>query len=153
LHYLTQEVFVLPEAETSSSTIQRINITAEFYRIAAGLYLEQVARSSRLEDTESVQNLAQEGYVLLNNMEVCTSPWPLFILACHSNSDEQRTLILNTLQTMQKKRRIGNVTILEAIIQAIWRQEDLFGAKTDAIAHPFDWRDLIDESCSMPLFV
>lgn len=154
LRYLKQDVRLQLQGRNSASDTEQIQITAEFYRVAACLYLEQIANDSS-DGAKYVQALVQEGFNLLAEMRICTSPWPLFILACHTISDERRLQILQTIEAMQSKRRIGNVQVLEGIIKAVWRREDLLGRNVNGSAHSssVDWRHLITMDSPMPTFV
>lgn len=151
LYNLEQEIYFAPEAGSGVFDTNRIKAAAEFYRVAACLYLEQVAQDP--SSGKYIQALVHGGFALLGEMDVCTSPWPLFILACHSNSDELRIRILRTLEAMKSKRRIGNVHVLEQIIEAVWRQQDILGINTDAHSSPVDWRNVIAMEAPMQTFV
>lgn len=152
LRCLNQEVQLHSEAESAVSETSRITTTAAFYRVAALLYLEDVAVDLS-DGGKHVQDLIQYGFGLLGNMDICTSPWPLFILACYSNSDERRIRVLRMLEAMQSKRRIGNVQVLEGIIKAVWKQQDILDLSSGVARKPVDWRDLIAMTSPMPSFV
>lgn len=128
----------------------RTGRTAEFYRIGALLYLYQVAPSQIIPE-DGVQSLVDDGFVILDQMEVCTSPWPLFLLACNVTTDLDRLRILHVLDTMDEKRRIGNYQIIRSVIQGVWKQEDLRAdAKTPKRV---DWRSLVDPGTCIPSFI
>ncbi|KAI5858217.1 fungal-specific transcription factor domain-containing protein [Durotheca rogersii] len=101
----------------------RIYTTAELYRIAALLYLLRTGESAQNQDLRSMY--LDEAFKALGRLEVCTSPWPLFVIACETESDHQRIMILQTLDRMDDTRHIGNVFVLRGIIESFWKQQDL----------------------------
>jgi hypothetical protein len=84
-------------------------------------------------------------------MEVCTSPWPLFILACETTTDADRIKILRVLDRMDNSRTIGNVFVLRSIIEAFWKQKDL----QEDVRKPkhVDWRHLVNLDTASPWFI
>ncbi len=102
----------------------RILTTAELYRIAAFLYLQRTG-DCNAQNQEARSLYLEQAFKALNSLEVCTSPWPLFVIACETENDHQRIMILQTLDRMDNRRRIGNVFVLRAIIESFWKQQDL----------------------------
>jgi hypothetical protein len=150
LQDLKQEVHI--EFGETAGTInhQRITSTAELYRIATLLYLYQVTPQKVTPDG-AVQQLVRDGFRILDQMEICTSPWPLFILACNVTLDVDRQKILVVLNTGRQKRRIGNYHIIKSLIQAVWKQQDLYADKKTPTQ--IDWRTLVDPTSYMPSFI
>ncbi|KAF2500109.1 hypothetical protein BU16DRAFT_556592 [Lophium mytilinum] len=150
LQVLNQEVSFRLGQNAGAVDAGRVRRTAEFYRIGALLYLHQVVPESSLT-AEYVPGLVQEAFELMDSMEICTSPWPLFMLACHVTSDVDRIRVLAILDSMDEKRRIGNVQIIRGIIKTLWKQNDLCSDQKTRI--DVDWRDLIDTSEGIPSFI
>jgi hypothetical protein len=150
LSNLNQEIRINSREADGTMDPDRTGRTAEFYRIGALLYLYQVAPSQIIPE-DGVQSLVDDGFVILDQMEVCTSPWPLFLLACNVTTDLDRLRILHVLDTMDEKRRIGNYQIIRSVIQGVWKQEDLRAdAKTPKRV---DWRSLVDPGTCIPSFI
>ncbi|KAI1805143.1 fungal-specific transcription factor domain-containing protein [Daldinia bambusicola] len=102
---------------------RRILTTAELYRIAALLYLQRTGDCTHNQELRSMYlGLAFDS---LKRLDVCTSPWPLFVIACETEDDQQRIMILQTLDKMDNERHIGNVFVLRDIIESYWKQQDL----------------------------
>lgn len=82
---------------------------------------------------------------------MATSPWPLFILACESQTDGQRIQILRTLDRMDSSRNIGNVLVLRSIIESFWTQCDL---RADLpTSNPLKWWEMVNYETAMPWFI
>ena len=150
LRNLTQVIQIKDEASSNALDISRIILTAELYRKAALLYLEQAANDFS-RPAVYVELLMEECFVILDQLRLCTSPWPLFILASWCMKDEHRVKILDTLEQMHLKRKIQNVRTMETIIQALWRRMDLL--TTDGAWVNINWRNLIDMREGMPSFI
>ncbi|KAI2625101.1 fungal-specific transcription factor domain-containing protein [Hypoxylon sp. NC1633] len=113
-----QDARLLPALERT-----RILTTAELYRIAAFLYLQRTGECTQNQEIRSMY--LEQAFKALDSLEVCTSPWPLFVIACETENDQQRIKILQTLDQMDNERRIGNVFVLRGIIESFWKQQDL----------------------------
>ncbi|KAH7135689.1 fungal-specific transcription factor domain-containing protein [Dendryphion nanum] len=148
LQTLSQEIR-LEIGETSGTLDQtRILLTADFYRIATHLYLYQIAPPQAIPPN-AVKELVKEGWSVLDQMEVCTSPWPLFILACNVGTDVERWKIMAMLEVMEERRGVGNYLLVRGLIQAVWMRADL----GDRVVEVIDWRELVREGEGMPSFI
>lgn len=150
LQRLKQEIHINIGETTGTIDHQRITLTAEFYRVATLLYLYQVAPPQAIPE-KAVQGLVNDGFQLLDQMGLCTSPWPLFIIACNVTSDAERLKIFSILHAMNQKRRIGNYEIIKGLIQTLWKQQDL--AADERAPKKIDWRSLIDPNSCIPSFI
>ncbi|KAL5314215.1 hypothetical protein ACEPPN_018640 [Leptodophora sp. 'Broadleaf-Isolate-01'] len=124
LKSLTQTHRIVHENMTGNLDSSRITQTAELYRIASLIYLYQSITLKPMRCPE-LKNLINNALLILHKLGICTSPWPLFIIACEVTEDEQRVVILETLEKMRMVRRIGNVEIMRNIIEAVWKRGDL----------------------------
>ncbi|OTB01427.1 hypothetical protein M426DRAFT_219294 [Hypoxylon sp. CI-4A] len=120
---LTQHLNPLDASRLPQHERTRILTTAELYRIAAFLYLQRTSDGTQNLDLRTMY--LDQAFQALNSLEVCTSPWPLFVIACETENDEQRIKILQALDRMDNKRHIGNIFVLRDIIESYWKQQDL----------------------------
>lgn len=110
-------------AEVSST---RQGMLAYLYRCATLIYLNravlQVSNASFHH-----RRLVREGILVLQNLGFCESAWPMLILACEANEDEQRLQILQTLWKTGREplHRSSHVPLIQRMIEAIWNQNDL----------------------------
>jgi hypothetical protein len=89
---------------------------------------------------------------ILQQMAVCTSPWPLFIVAGEVTTDTQRILILDILERMDSLRNIGNVFVVRRLIEAYWKQLDLNGCGDKSQTRPRIWQ-FLSTSSATPWFI
>ncbi|KAI0179333.1 fungal-specific transcription factor domain-containing protein [Hypoxylon sp. FL1284] len=146
ISHLTQR---LDPSDASSLPVHeraRILTTAELYRIATFLYLQRTGECTQNQDVRTVY--LDQAFQALNSLEVCTSPWPLFVIACETENDQQRILILQTLDRMDNKRNIGNVFVLRDIIESFWKQQDL-QADSGRISH-LKWWNVVNLNTTAP---
>lgn len=129
--------------------------TAELYRVATLLYHHRVY-ANHINRNEERQIYLEQAFDLLSQMQLCTSPWPLFVVASEANSDDQRLLILGMLDRMDEARKIGNVFVLRDIIQSFWKQQDLAADWDGAGGQPRwagSWDLLFGEKRAVPWFI
>ena len=145
---LQQELVVQPGSTTGNIDNTRITFTAELYRIAALLYFYQTVPSTFLPIID-IHGLLNTGLSLLWNMKICSSPWPLFIIAC-SVQEEDRIPILNLMEASGSSRRIGNYSIIMGLVKAVWKRQDILCE--EKVKRYVDWRDLV-QGGYMPSFI
>ncbi|KAI2640084.1 fungal-specific transcription factor domain-containing protein [Xylaria nigripes] len=149
LKSLSQRLDPRDEEYLSHHDRVRTLATAELYRIATFLYLHRVCNNEDPTDPKPVY--LQEALQILATLKVCTSPWPLFVIACETETDEQRISILQALDLMDEVRHIGNVFVLRHIIESFWKQQDL--QADSGRASNLKWWDNIDVNLSVPWFI
>lgn len=152
LQDLIQNPFLHPDAQSGELDTTRISQTAELYRLATLIYLHTtllpLPRSS-----SQLQSLVSRSLESLEAFTVCTSPWPLFVTALEVDNDKDRLRILRVLETMQRVRRIGNVEMLQGIIEAVWNRIDLMSNGGEQDNERVDWREIFDMHCRLPSFI
>lgn len=147
---LQQELHIQPGSTSGAINTTRITLTAELYRIAAVLYFYQTMPTA-FNSITNTQDFVCKGLNILWEMKICSSPWPLFILACSITEDGDRIRILDLMEKSGSIRRIGNYRIIIGLVKAVWKRQDLV---TDEKAkRSVDWRDLIEEGGYMPSFI
>jgi hypothetical protein len=127
----------------------RVLATAELYRIALFLYLQRTCNYAEMEEHRRIY--LQQAFEILDSLETCTSPWPLFVIACETETDEQRIKIMQTLDHMDATRHIGNVFVLRNIIESFWKQVDLHADNGSSTG--LKWWDIVDLKTAGPWFI
>lgn len=133
-----------------SESQSQASLTAELYRIATLLYLYAVCED--LADNMEKDYRLNQALNILQQMAVCTSPWPLFIVAGEVTTDLQRILILDILGRMDKLRHIGNVLVVRQLIEAYWKQLDLNGFGDKSQGRPRIWQ-FLNTNLATPWFI
>ncbi|KAI0473272.1 fungal-specific transcription factor domain-containing protein [Xylariaceae sp. FL0804] len=160
-HLDASEASQLPTYEQS-----RTLATAELYKVATCLYLQRARRGSEPPPTAPATStsapdnvrtgLLSAAFHILGGLGVCTSPWPLFVVACETSTDAQRIRVLQALDGMDEHRRIGNVFVLRDIIESYWKQQDLeadCGGGGRAASGGRKWWDALDLNEAAPWFI
>lgn len=139
-----------PDEDKCAAPLKRTRVlaTAELYRLASLLYLLQVCPA--VKDGKIRADCLEKAFAALKTLQVASSPWPVFILACESQSDEQRIAILQTLDQMHDTRSIGNILVMRDIVEKIWKQSDL---QSDAVPSlQLAWCQFIKSDIPVPWF-
>lgn len=146
---LQQRLDPCAEAQLHLREQARIRTTAELYRIATFLYLQRTCDTAHAEEERALY--MEYAFKNLRSLAICTSPWPLFVIACETETDEQRIEILQILDKMDDKRNIGNLLVLRNIIESYWKRKDL---QAD-IGRPSDpkWWDVVNLQTAAPWFI
>lgn len=108
------------------SSLSRQDMINSLYRYAALIYLNRTV-SYVSTSSFSHRRLVREGILLLQNLGFCEGIWPLFVIACEANEDEQRLKILNILSNTSQElgQRSESIILVQHMIEAIWNQNDL----------------------------
>ncbi|KAI1850704.1 hypothetical protein JX266_003986 [Neoarthrinium moseri] len=123
--------------------------TAELYRLATYLYFQRCCITGQASELRGMY--LDQAFHVLRSLDICTSPWPLFVIACESETDEQRIEVLQMLDMMVSERSIGNIYVLRDIIESFWKQQDL--QADNGRASSVKWWDLVDLNIAAPWFI
>lgn len=123
LQTASQELSPDEIAVSTGAQIKALSATAELYRLASLLYLQRVVPDPGDEVRRATY--VRQAFVALGEVPVATGPWPVFIVACEARTDKERIHILETLDQMDKVRNVGNVRVMRALLETIWKQRDL----------------------------
>ncbi|KAF4442928.1 hypothetical protein F53441_11572 [Fusarium austroafricanum] len=146
LRYMRQRLD--PIECSDSSRERRILAIAELYRLATFLYLYRVHPFPEDGITRCIY--VQQALKILEDLEVATSPWPIFVIACEVG-DQERVNILHTLDLMDNVRNIGNIKVLRDIVESIWKQQDL--RNTSHTGQRMDWLQFVECDVPVPWFI
>jgi hypothetical protein len=103
---------------------------AELYRLAILIYLYRIVKGES-RDCAGVEELVQQSFAVLSDMEFCLRPWPLFVIALEANTDNLRKTVLRILEGSLKSRPLGSIQLVSRMIRDAWVQEDLHSMKID----------------------
>lgn len=124
LQRLTQHENMVEECVDESEPTRVANV-AEFYRLAALLYLARIARNVP-RSNPSVAALTSQCLSLLAALPGgCERPWPLFVVAVEAVDEEQRRVVLDALDAALLTRPQGNLVALRRMVEAAWAMVDL----------------------------
>ncbi|KAL7917479.1 fungal-specific transcription factor domain-containing protein [Trichoderma austrokoningii] len=108
------------------SSLSRQDMINSLYRYAALIYLNRTV-SYVSTSSFSHRRLVREGILLLQNLSFCEGTWPLFVIACEADKDEQRLQILDVLSNTSREvgQRSDHIVLIQHMVEAIWNQNDL----------------------------
>ncbi|KAH7113922.1 fungal-specific transcription factor domain-containing protein [Dactylonectria estremocensis] len=80
----------------------------ELFRLATLIYLVRSSEGVTKASTK-LDEWIEASFVIMSQLDVCQSPFPLLILGCEADSDERRM----------------DLELVTTIVQAVWAQDDL----------------------------
>lgn len=123
LKYLEQrQAAVLPSDDDKQAT-QEAQI-ADLFRLAAIIYLLRMAKGEP-ENSKCLASAMDQAFEILDQIEYCDRPWPLFIIGLESRTEERRARMLQVLESSVKRRPLGSMTLVNRMVPDAWTQQDL----------------------------
>lgn len=140
-----------PDEEIAATPLKRSRIMAiaDLYRLAALLYAQRVHPAADA-DARRTEYLGK-AYQVLSTLHVASCPWPIFVLACESQSEEERAFMMEVLDRMSSIRAVGNVGVMRKIVEAFWKRNDL--QETNRDSPSLKWWRFYDSDTAAPWFV
>jgi hypothetical protein len=80
-----------------------------------------------------VEELVDQSFALLKDMEFCLRPWPLFIIALEAHNEDHRKTVLTVLEGSLMNRPLCSIQLVNRMIRDAWVQEDLHPGEIDRL--------------------
>jgi hypothetical protein len=122
LKYLDQRQAMVSLDDSYESTLE-IKI-AELFRLATIIYLLRMAKGEP-ENSKNVVEAIDQAFKLLDKIDYCERPWPLFIIALEARTEEHRMRMLRVLEKSLKRRPLGPMNLVNKMIPDAWTHQDL----------------------------
>lgn len=136
----------IPSKSDSASNDPDSKFAVELYQMATQIYLARASQSpwEPAVDLDPLIDAAFSGPV-----EYCSCEhfFPLLILACEAQKDEQRVAIIKLIERTQRDTRIRSIQGVKDTIQSIWVQQDLH-KDNDVLVDYLDIMSAVISSCS-----
>ncbi|KAI9728022.1 MAG: hypothetical protein M1834_007836 [Cirrosporium novae-zelandiae] len=143
LHLIEQHAQLPTDAEKSNSISLAEELTriAEVKRLTTLLYL-YTSLDQSLPHHPHMIRLTSKILTMIPRISLRTNTllWPLFVvgtMGVQPDRDEDRKLILERLNALQKTRQLGNVKKARCVVEGVWKERDL--RRTEDTR----WRDII----------
>lgn len=81
----------------------------------------------------------------------CDRPWPLFVIALEASTEDERRLVLVTMETLLERRPLRKFLMLRTMIQQAWSQNDL--AKASNLDALLLYQSAINAQRVPPMFI
>lgn len=122
LKYLDQRQAMVSPTDDKEAT-QEAKV-AELFRLATIIYLLRMAKGEA-DSSKCVLHAVDQAYTLLDTIEYCERPWPLFVVALEARTEEHRMRMLTVLRNSLERRPLGPMTLVNRMIPDAWTQQDL----------------------------
>lgn len=133
LRYLEQRQAAIDGPQSAQETQ-----TAELFRLAAVIYLVRMAKGEP-ETSKRLADAMDQAFAVLDKLEYCDRPWPLFVIGLESRTEEQRVRMAEVLESSAKRRPLGSMTLVRRMVPDAWTQQDL----REVPMEPFALYDMI----------
>lgn len=112
--------------DISEAPLTRQQMMSYLYTCAALIYFNRAVGGISPSSFEH-RRLVREGIFILHHLGFCESAWPLFILACEANDDDQRLQMSEYLSKtgQQSLQRVNHVPMIRSMVETVWNQNDL----------------------------
>ncbi|KAK3941283.1 arginine metabolism regulation protein II [Diplogelasinospora grovesii] len=121
---LERRVGNVPIRSASAGSTPDAMFAVELYQMATQIYLVRASQSP-WEPAANLESLIDAAFSGPAKSCICEHFFPLLILACEAQRDEQRVAIINLIERVQRDARIRSIQEVKNTIQSIWVQQDL----------------------------
>lgn len=125
LKALEDKIGSLPIMPVSTSFGADDAVALEVYQMATRIYFVRASKSSWKLSTK-IESVIDNVFAGPLPAHACGHFFPVFILACETQTDERRTAILNLIDHIERNAQIRGIERLRHTIQSIWVQQDLY---------------------------
>jgi hypothetical protein len=143
LQNLGWELLNLPFPDT-------LDPTFELFYLSVLVYFNRMTDCA-IERRSASQTRIQRALTIFATLDSCPRQFPLLIIGCEARTDDDRCTVLELINRTEKTASSRSVDILNALIRAVWVQDDLAGDRE------LDYREkmtaLISVCSFMPMFV
>ncbi|KAL4770352.1 fungal-specific transcription factor domain-containing protein [Aspergillus nidulans var. acristatus] len=143
LQNLGWELLNLPLPDT-------LDPTFELFYLSVLVYFNRMTDCA-IERRSASQTRIQRALTIFATLDSCPRQFPLLIIGCEARTDDDRCTVLELINRTEKTASSRSVDILNALIRAVWVQDDLAGDRE------LDYREkmtaLISVCSFMPMFV
>jgi hypothetical protein len=121
LHLLKQETAYPDQSHLEQP---RYTIIARLYLLATMIYLNRTAMHYSGDELQH-RRLVEEALSLLKQVRAWEATWPFFIIGCETQSDSERSTVLQLSLAAHSDGRPGMNSWIKRMVEAFWNQNDL----------------------------
>jgi hypothetical protein len=107
----------------SAGEVEHASKISRLYRLAALIYFERVMK--QCSTGGRVSRWSAEAFDIIQKLDICERPFPLFFVGCEAQNDTQREMILRLLERTQKMTSQRRLYAVQGMIESMWVQFDL----------------------------
>ncbi|OQD98953.1 hypothetical protein PENVUL_c068G00604 [Penicillium vulpinum] len=107
----------------SAEEVEHGRKISKLYQLAALIYFERVLK--HYSTGGRLARWSAEAFDIIQQLDICERPFPLFFVACEAHTDTQREVILSILRRTQKVSSQRRLYAVHGMIESMWVQYDL----------------------------
>ena len=135
-HALESDQVDLGKIESSEA---RRFATLELYRLTSLIYLERASQNFS-GTSQKLDAWIDSAFQIMERMRFCKQVFPIFIISCEAQTEEQRIIVLDCIQHTAQTTPSKSLEMVKGMVQNMWNIQDLepdkeinYMAKLDAI--------------------
>ncbi|PLB49745.1 hypothetical protein P170DRAFT_456280 [Aspergillus steynii IBT 23096] len=151
VNILEWRVRAMPISTPERNGVQRLESAkmTELFQLSMLVYLNK-ATGNVSEPAIALQQHISRAFKLFSDLAACDRQFPLFVLGCEAETDEERRIVLDLITRTEKSASSRSLFLVTRLIQAIWVQDDL----ADGELNYMDKLSAMISCCTiMPTFV
>lgn len=113
----------LPIPEVTSDSGDS-TLVMKLYQLALLLYLNR-SSDGLIDQPLRTQQQIEQAFIILPRLEWCKQQFPIYVIGCEAQTDEQRAVILDLISRTEKKSTSRSFNHCKGLLEAIWAQNDL----------------------------
>ncbi|KAI8625235.1 fungal-specific transcription factor domain-containing protein [Xylariaceae sp. FL1651] len=143
-----------PSSSTSDSGTPNVDLelTVQLFQLATLIYLARASQNP-LKPPAKLGHLVDEVFAGPVPTCSCRHVFPLFIIACEANTDEQRAAILEMIDRSEKRGYVRSMAAFRAQLQSFWIQQDLHADSDLILDYLSSMKAVISSNRALPSYV
>lgn len=99
-------------------------LVLKLYKLSLLIYLNRISEEV-LGQSIRMQQYVAEAFAIASKLEFCVKQFPVWIVGCEAQTDEQRAAILDLVARTEKLASSRSFHYCVSLLQALWVQDDL----------------------------
>lgn len=123
-HLMTieQDTTLLGE-NNSEEEVEHGGKISQLYRLAGLVYFERALKKS--SNSGRLTRWITEAFEIIETLDICERPFPLFFIACEAHTDTQRKMVLSLFEKTQRRSSQRRIHTIQGMVESVWVQMDL----------------------------
>lgn len=107
----------------SAEEVEHGSRISQLYRLAGLVYFERALKKS--SHSGRLTRWITEAFEIIERLDICERPFPLFFIACEAHTDIQREMILSLFERTQRRSSQLRLYTIQGMVESVWVQKEL----------------------------
>ncbi|KAL4875385.1 fungal-specific transcription factor domain-containing protein [Aspergillus karnatakaensis] len=139
--------------DTSHHPPDEFNQLLQLYQLAILIFFNRCFPSLLDQPLRTQQHIGK-GFSVLSLLSSCRQQFPIYVIGCEAQTDEQRAVVLDAISRTEKSSTHSqSLNYCRRILEAIWAQDDLAGGKSLRLSYCERMTSVMSQCSIVPIFV